>query len=174
MITPSITDTQVVTALRTFILGIVSCEVIREQVNRVAMPAGDFVALNLVAAKPLATNTDTYDTTQSTKSVLRPTQVTIQVDCYGATAGENAQAIASLLRDDYAVQSFIASGYDVAPLYAGDAQQMPLITGEEQYLQRWTFKAELQYNPILVVPQQFETVAPVVNLIEVDSTYPPS
>lgn len=170
-IIPSITYTEIMTAMRSFILGVVDCEVVREQVNRVPMPKGEFIALNIINASALATNTDTYNGTDKTS--LRPTQVTLQVDCYGASSGERAQTLTTLLRDDYAVQAFKASGYEIAPLYAGDAQQMPLITGEDQYLQRWTFHAELQYNPTLTLSQEFETAVPVVTTIEVDTTYPP-
>lgn len=170
-IIPSITYTEIITAMRSFILGVVDCEVIREQVNRVAMPRGDFIAVNIIGSAPLETNTDAY--ADASKTVMRPTQVTLQVDCYGALSGERAQTLATLLRDDYAIQSFKASGYDIAPLYAEDAQQMPLITGEEQYLQRWTFHAELQYNPTLTLDQEFETFVPIVDTIEVDTTYPP-
>lgn len=168
---PSITYTDVMTAMRAFILGVVDCEVVREQTNRVPMPLGDFIALNIVGSSPLETNTDTYDGTS--KTILRPTQITVQVDCYGSSAGERAQTLATLLRDDYAVQAFKASGHDIVPLYAENAQQMPLITGEEQYLQRWTFHVELQYNPTLTLSQEFETAVPVVTTIEVDTTYPP-
>lgn len=146
---PTVTETDVFTALRAFILTLVGCEVIRGQVNQAAMPVGDFIVLTALGSEPLETNTDQY--TATTKTILRPTQWRMQVDCYGAVAGDRAQTIASLLRDNVACDSFAASGFDIAPLYAGDAKQMPLITGEEQFLERWTFEAVLQTNPVVTV-----------------------
>jgi hypothetical protein len=118
---------------------------------------------------PLETNTDSY--TATTKTVMRPTQYTIQIDCYGQLASDRAQTIASLLRDSYAVDQFAAQGFDIAPLYAGDAQQMPLIDGEEQYEERWTFDAVLQFNPVITLPEDTaDTLS--AGIINVDSTYP--
>jgi hypothetical protein len=164
-IAPSITETQLFTALRAFLLTIVDCPVIRLPVNRVAMPAGDFVGMSPVGEVPLSTNVASY--TDGAKNILRPAQVTIQIDCYGAGARDRASAIATLLRDEYACAQFAASGFDVQPLYAGDAQQMPLVDGEAQYEERWTFPAVLQCNAVVSVPQDSAT-ALQVGLIEAD------
>ncbi len=166
---PSITEADAFTALRAFILTIVGCPVIRAQVNRVPMPLGDFIALTAVSAIPLETNTDTW--TATTKSIERRTQFTIQVDCYGALSAERCQTIATLLRDSYAVNQFALSGYDMAPLYAGDAHQMPLMDGEDQFEQRWTFDAVLQINPTITIATETAD-ALTVGLIDVDAVYP--
>lgn len=169
-LTPSITETNIITALRAFVLSIVDCEVIRAPVNRAAMPLGDFVVLSPLTNIPLSTNVSTL--TGSTRSIMRPSQIGIQVDCYGGTAGDRATAISTLLRDQYAVDSFAASGFDMAPLYAGDSHQMPIVDGEQQYEERWTFEATLQFNPIMTPPQDSAT-ALNVNLVNVDRAYPP-
>jgi hypothetical protein len=166
----SILETNVLAALRTFILSAVTCEVIVAQTNRVAMPKGDFITMTSMSQVPLSTNTDTWDAT--TKTVLRPTQFTIQLDCYGTTAANNAQVVAALLRDDFACQSFKSSGFDIQPLYAGDAQQMPLISGEDQYINRWTFNCVLQANPTITLTQQTAN-ALTVGVVNVERTYPP-
>ncbi len=168
-ILPSVTETDVFTALRAFLLTVVGCPVVRTQVNRVPMPLGDFIALTPISAAPLETNTDTY--TASTKTVLRPTEYTIQIDCYGAAASDRALTIASLLRDSYAVDQFALQGFDVSPLYAGDAKQMPLIDGEEQYEERWTFNAVLQVNGLITLPEQTADTL-TVGLIPADVFYP--
>lgn len=166
---PSIQEVDIFTVLRAFILTVVGCPVVRAQNNRVPMPVGDFIALTPRSAVPLETNTDSY--TATTKTVMRPTQYTIQIDCYGQLASDRAQTIASLLRDSYAVDQFAAQGFDIAPLYAGDAQQMPLIDGEEQYEERWTFDAVLQFNPVITLPEDTaDTLS--AGTINVDSTYP--
>jgi hypothetical protein len=169
-ITTSITETQVFTALRAFLLTIVDCEVIRLPANRVAMPVSDFISLTPLSNSPLSTNIDSYAGTN--KSIKRASQFTVQVDCYGAGAGDRATAITTLMRDAYGSEQFTASGFDIQPLYAGDAKQMPLIDGEAQYEERWTFDAVLQFNPMLTITQQ-SAIGLTVALKEVDRTYPP-
>lgn len=166
----SILEADVFTALRTFILALVDCEVVRTQVNRVAMPKGDFIAMTPMGSVQLETNAHTYGATSET--VMRPTQYTIQVDCYGAKAGDRAQTLVTMLRDDYAVQSLASGGKDIAPLYADDAHQMPLIDGEQQYEARWTFNSVLQYNPaVTLTTETADTLT--VGTVDVDRSYPP-
>ncbi len=169
-IVPSILETNVFTALRAFILGLVACEVVRAQGNRVPMPVGDFIALTQTGTQLLSTNTHTYDVNSET--ILSPTQFTIQVDCYGANSQARAKTIATLLRDDYGCQALAASGFDISPLYAGDAHQMPLVDGELQYEERWTFECVLQINPtITVTTETADTLS--IDVLNVDRTYPP-
>jgi hypothetical protein len=169
-ITTSITEMQVFTVLRAFILSIVNCEVVRTPVNRVAMPLGDFIALTPLSNIPLSTNVTTY--AAASKNVKRASQFTIQIDCYGPGAGDRATAISTLLRDAYAVEQFALSGVDVVPLYAGDAHQLPLVDGEQQYSERWTFEAVLQFNPVMTTPQD-SALALTIAVKDVDRTYPP-
>ncbi|TAL90906.1 MAG: hypothetical protein EPN62_00790 [Candidimonas sp.] len=169
-ILPDITEDDAIRILGVFITSIVDCEVVRGQDNRVPMPKGDFILMTPAGTSALSTNTD--DSSQASKTVTRPTKFTIRIDSYGAKANERAMAIATLLRDDYACQSFKNSGLDIQPLYAGDAIQMPLISGEQQYVERWTFEAVLQYNPTLTVAQDSADTL-TVGLINVDADYKP-
>ena len=168
--TPSILQSDVFTALRAVIITIVSCPVIRTQVNRVPPPVGAYVAMTQTGGAPLSTNTDTWTATE--KTVLRPEQFTIQIDCYGAGSGDDARAIAALMRDAYACDLMAASNPNIQPMYAGDARQMPLVDGESQYEERWTFDVVLQINPTITMPQQSAN-ALQVGLLNVDRTYPP-
>jgi hypothetical protein len=77
---PSITETQVFTALRAFILTIVDCEVIRLPVNRASMPVGEFIGMSPLLNAPLSTNVASYTPTE--KNVERSSQISIQIDCY--------------------------------------------------------------------------------------------
>lgn len=105
------------------------------------------------------------------KNMLQATQVTVQIDVYGPASSDNSQIITTVFRDPSGVELFRASGLDVSPLYADDANQTPLIDGESQYEDRWTIRCVLQCNPIVTVPQQFAS-ALNVDLIEVDAAYP--
>lgn len=168
-ILPSVTETQAFTALGTVIQSVVGCPVIRAQVNRTAMPVGDFIVMTQKSFTRLSTNI--VKSTSTTKTMMQPVKWAIQIDCYGALAADRATSISTILRDEYAAAQFITLGYDMQTLYADDAQQMPLISGEEQYIERWTFNAILQLNPVLTVAQQTAN-ALTVGIINVDATYP--
>lgn len=157
---PSVTEANVFTTLRSFLLEILDApvDVLKGQANRVAEPnAPNFVIMTPLNRTRLETNTDTYTDSfpnpgPQTKSVLQPTQFSIQLDVYGPAAGDNAQVISTLLRDEYACAFMKPT---CQPLYTSDPHQMPLISGEMQYQQRWRMTAELQANPVVTVPQQF-------------------
>jgi hypothetical protein len=57
----------------------------------------------------------------------------------------------------------------IAPLYCDDGQEVPLVTGEEQYERRWALTMSLQYNPIVIVPQQSAEVLSMNILNDVDA-----
>lgn len=107
-----------------------------------------------------------------TTNSLAATQVTVQLDVHGPVSADNAQIITTLLRDDYAVQQFATSGFDVTPLYASDPRQMPFLNGEQQYEIMQTIDAVLQANPIVAVSQDF-AAGVSVTLKEVDAFYHP-
>jgi hypothetical protein len=96
-----------------------------------------------------------------TKDHMQSTQILIQVDVHGPASGDNAQRISTLLRDEYATESFSSSGFDISPLYSNDARQIPFTNGEQQLEEKWTIEVVLQANPIVSVPQQFFDTATV-------------
>jgi hypothetical protein len=173
--TVSITETQALTVLRTFILTLVDLDgdhVIRGLKNRAAMPSGDFIAITPLINAPLSTNVETYTPAGSIASNERSTQFNVQIDCYGDLAMDRANMLSMMVRSDYACQQFAASGVDMQPLYATDAVQRPFVSGEAQYIERWGFDAVMQINPVVSVPQQFADSLEV-GLIDVDVVFPP-
>lgn len=169
-ILPSVTETQAFTVLGQVIQSVVGCPVIRGQVNRTAMPAGDFIVMTQKSMTRLATNTVEY-TTITAKTIMQPVKWAIQIDCYGILAADRAASISTILRDEFATEQFAALGYDMQTLYTDDAQQMPLISGEEQYIERWMFNAVLQLNPKLTVAIETPSTL-TMNTINVPVTYP--
>jgi hypothetical protein len=107
------------------------------------------------------------------ETMLQPTQATVQLDVHGPNSADNAQIISTMFRDDYAVQALAASGFDLAPLYAGEPHQAPFMNAEQQVEYRWVVDAVLQVNPVLTVPQQFADQL-VAGVIDVDAAYPPT
>lgn len=159
-----LTDDDVFTALRTFILSLLpTVEVVQTQDNGVPMPVNPFITMNNVGKKRLATNTVSYTdpggTAGGTENMMTPTQFTIQVDCYGPNSGDWAAMIQTAFRSEYATSNFPVN---IQPLYCDDPVQIPLITGEQQFLQRWKLQAVMQYNPTVAVPMQFwDTPTPI-------------
>lgn len=171
----SITETQALTVLRSFVLSLVDLDgdhVIRGLQNRSAMPSGDFIVMTPLLNAPLATNVETYTPPSSIANNERSTQLRVQIDCYGALAMDRANLLSMMVRSEYACQQFAASGLDMQPLYATDAAQRPFVSGEAQYIERWGFDAVMQINPVVSVPQQFADSLQA-GLIDVDVEFPP-
>jgi hypothetical protein len=160
---PSITVDTVIDALAAYLAPFcIGAEVVRAQVNRVPMPPGPCVILTEINSADLST--PVTDTGSTTASITGPTQIDVQIDFYGAGAGEFAKAAKTAFRAGYGYEKFPAT---VKPLYMSDAHQHPLTTGEQQYESRWTATALMQYNPTITVPQDSANVATVnsINLV---------
>jgi hypothetical protein len=177
--TIDLTEAQTIAALRTVLLGFLpsGIEVVRAEVNRVPEPAeADFCILTPTTRVRLATNFETYiDEPTATPPVgLRTsqvsTEVTIQIDVHGPASADNAQAISTLLRSEYATIAFTQTGLAVQPLHAEDPRQTPFQNAEQQYEWRWTVDAVLQANPVIGTPQDFADEVEITPIYNVDVT----
>jgi hypothetical protein len=149
---PSIAIDSVFDALGAFIRPFVgSAQIVRAQVNRVAMPSGSFVELTEISSTDLEVPRQWYDGVNSQTDIIGPKRLMVQADFYGASAGDWCAAVKTVWRTPYAVAQFPAG---IAPLWCDDGHESPLITGEEQYERRWILGMYLQYNPVVIVPQQ--------------------
>jgi len=95
------------------------------------------------------------------ESFLQPTEITYQLDVHGPNSADNAQVVTTLFRDQFGIDVFAASGFDVAPLHADDPRQVPFINAESQYENRWIVEAHLQANQVVSLPLQFADAANV-------------
>ena len=128
-----------------------TAQVVRAQVNRVAMPVGSFVELTEISSVDLEVPRSTYDGVNFQSDIIGPKRIMIQADFYGAQSGDWCAAVKTVWRTPYATEQFPVG---IAPLYCDDGREVPLVTGEEQYERRWELTMSLQYNPIVVVPLQ--------------------
>lgn len=168
---PNITEDDVCTAVRAYVKSIApALPVQRTPVNRAAMPNGPFVTFTPGLRRPLSTNVVSGDA--ANRSVLRPEQMSFQIDCYGDGSADLAETLNTLWRDQYAVDVLCTTGIDVAPLYAGDVMQAPFVNDAGQYEKRYTFEIELQINSTIVAPQQSCNMLDMA-LVSVDATFPP-
>lgn len=162
----------VVTKVRAFLLSVVptGIPVLRGPINRAAQPASDHIIFTPLFQKRLRTNLHVDDPDYDTTAMEQGTEVHIQFDFYGQSAADAAAAASTAWRDQYAVDILSP---EAVPLYTDVARMVPLVTGEEQFLERFTLTALLQWNPVVTVPQQFAEAANV-ELVNVDVEYPPT
>lgn len=168
-VSPPLSD--VYASLREFLIAFVvptGTEVIRGQDNRVSQPVAGHVVMQNVTMQKLSTNVHLYADPMVTIQAF--TLLRMQMDFYGANAAEWAQAASTLLRDAIGCMALAPA---CQPLHADDATQSPLITGEQQYLNRYTLEAYIQWNPVVTLPQQFADTLSAL-LVNVDERYPPS
>lgn len=173
--TIDLTETQVFTALRAFVLSeVASVQVIKGQANRVVAPIGNFIVMTPMLRLRLATNVVGYSdlANNGTRTDRQSTRFDIQFDCYGAGASDNSQILSTLFRSDVACQAITATGLPMQTLYTTDPRQMAFISGEAQYEDRWTLDISIQINPTVTTAQQFADEL-AITLVNVGAEYPP-
>lgn len=173
--TISVTESMLYTALRNYLLGLVSCPVLQSQQNRAAMPKGDFILMTGLGAVGLSTDKTAYVSgaiNPGSETHTRSTQWNAQIDCYGPDAADMAALIATTFKTDYAATILGAAAIELQPLYANDPRQMTIVDAEQQYQPRWIVELAFQYNPVVTLPQDYAMALTVVPA-EVDATFPP-
>jgi hypothetical protein len=175
-LTVSPTQNAVCIKLDALIVDIVPAgtQVLRGPINRAAQPKADHVIYTPIFLHRLRTNVETDvdpfpAPDPGTMRLEQGTRLDFQVDFYGGLAADWAAMFTTIMRSEYGVDKLAP---DAAPLYADEARNIPLVTGEEQFLERWTVRAVLQYNPVTTVLQQYAGTA-AVDIINVDEAYPP-
>ena len=170
MYTSSITVDRVIDALADFLAPFVpGAQIVRAQVNRVAMPSNPGVVLTEMLQVDLSVPATEYQPDGGTATIEGPTRIDVQIDFYGAQAGEFCKTVKTAFRSHWGFAHFPAN---IKPLYTSDGIQSPLTTGEQQYESRWTLTASLQYNPIVTVPQDFADVLTPNKVLPADVVAP--
>lgn len=136
--------------------------IVRAQTNRVAMPPSPCVVLTELLQVDLEMPNVTNDPANAQIDIASPTRIDIQIDFYGPLSSDYCKAVKGVYRTPYATSKFPAN---IQPLYCSDGHQGALITAEQQYESRWTLTASLQYNPTVIVPQDYAR-ALKVNILE--------
>ena len=166
MYTASITVDQVIDALAVFLAPFVpGAEVVRAQVNRVAMPPNPCVILTEMMQVDLTVPATDYQPDVDTATIYGPTRIDVQIDFYGAQAGEFCKTVKTAFRSHWGYEHFPAN---IKPLYTSDGMQSPFTTGEQQYESRWTMTASMQYNPTVTGPQDFADDLGVASITPAD------
>lgn len=111
------------------------------------------------------------------KTMQQSARVVVQLDFHGpdiSSAGDMAQTVSTLLRDEYGVTQFAnqSPNYGVVPLFADDPRQSAFVNDQSQWETTFVLEVHLQVYDLVSVPQQFSDSA-VVTPISVEATYPP-
>lgn len=161
----SITVDQVIDAVTAFIYPFFpNGEIVRAQVNRVALPSNPCIVLTEMTQVDLSVPFSDYQPDDDTAEINGPSRIDIQADIYGSNAGQICKTIKTAFRSHWGFANFPAN---VKPLYTSDGTQAPLLTGEQQYESRWTLTLSIQYNPTITVPQEFADTLEVTEIIPV-------
>lgn len=137
--------------VRGLLLGLLDCEVVRGYSNNVPLPKPPFVLMNILNETAAATNEHAYSVADETAAVSRQSEIQMQLDFFGAMAGQMAQQTVLLWRDFYACERL----QSCQPLYADPARFMPLANEESEYEERWMTTVHLSYAPQAEHPQPF-------------------
>ncbi|HDL6968283.1 TPA: hypothetical protein PXM11_003754 [Yersinia enterocolitica] len=171
-----VTEDDLTTALRGFLLSLISGEIVVSQENLVSTPLGEFCTMTSLGITRLSTNRKTYHDTGNpvggTSSDISSAKWRCQLDFYGDSAHDNANIISTMMRSDYACEKLKASGIEMQPLYADEPHNTTMINGEQQYESRWTMDAHFQFNPVITTPMEFADELNI-GLVEIDAKYPP-
>lgn len=166
------TVSAIFTKLRNFLQTYVvptGTEVVQGLGNRVSTPRGAYVAMTALLQVQMATNERTHDSDDEEDTIMQSRRIDVQLDFYGPLSGDWAAVAAILLRDPVGCAALTPA---CQPLYTTDARQIPTVTGEEQYQQRWSLTATLQFHPSATLDQQSaDTLA--ADLIAADIEYTP-
>ena len=174
----SITEDNIFTAVRNWLITCLNGEMVQGWTNRVSTPAGDFVVMSGLVKEVLSSNTRLYEDPVDPEATgfqvnKQSVDYHIQLDVYGPSAGDSASILSAAFHSDRAYPFFAAqTPPGIAPLYMEDPKQSPIVTGEQQYDQRWTMVIHLQFKPAITDVQEFADELSVSGIISVDAEYP--
>lgn len=90
-----------------------------------------------------------------TRADIAAVKMGAQIDVHGPHSGDNVRVVETLMRSEYGVAAFEASGLEVVPLYCDEPKQLPFTNDQQQVENRWVLDTYLQINPIVTTSQLF-------------------
>lgn len=153
-----ITVDQIIDVLADYVEPIAgTCQ--QAQANGVPMPKGEFCILTPLRFTRLGStkeiNQDTGLPATSAIGYTETRQADIQIDIYGAAAGDRAIALETTFASSYAYDKIKAIDQRVAPLYSTAAIQAPMIDAEQQWQERYTMTVSLQVHITVSFPMGY-------------------
>ena len=126
------------------------------QQNGVPTMQAPFAIMQIITRQRYATNSRRYNPDGSV-TIVQPEQLSIQINTFGAGAGNAASLVSTLWRDPDAVEWFRENLPGVSPLYASNLRQHPFTTAEKQYEDQWSVELIADVHATVTRPGQSAT-----------------
>ena len=133
--------------------------------NKVKLPSDNnyivFTVLN-----PFRYGTPLVKTTRMGNTSYQTFRIPIQIDFYGDFAFDRANDIINISRTEFLCQ--FLNPYGIQPIACDDAQNLTGISGEQEYVERWMVKLEIDYDDAVSDSQDWFNTAEL-NILESES-----
>ena len=111
--TSSITVDQVIDALKEFLTPFMpGAQIVRAQVNRVALPSNPCAVLTELLQVDLSVPATDYQPTANTATIYGPSRIDVQIDFYGAQAGEFCKTVKTAFRSHWGCLLYTSDAAD--------------------------------------------------------------
>ncbi|QCE35642.1 hypothetical protein FAI40_10065 [Acetobacteraceae bacterium] len=139
--------------------------VFQGQQNQFANPLTQFATMTIVARE--RKNTDSVFYVATERIIQKSVLLTIQIDVWGAGAGNAAERVETLWRSPSSCDFFREIRPECAPTHANDPHQQGFQTAEKQYEDHWI--VDLKLNAITQLSSSQESaLSAQVSLINAD------
>ncbi|MEX9651824.1 phage neck terminator protein [Providencia sp. PROV117] len=140
--TISVTERDIFSELRPYLIELFECPVVVGYQNNVALPK-DGIVMHMLFERNIDYTANYWDSDTSEVTAQSSVEATFQLDFYGQEANSRARVVANLWRSSYTT----AKLKKCQPLYCGEPRKNILVNESNQYENRMMLDIKLQYNP---------------------------
>ena len=110
--------------------------------NHVKLPDNnDYIIFTLLS--PIRYGTPVVRTTMNGNFSCQTYRITVQIDFYGDFAFDRANDIINVSRTEFLCE--FLKPYGIQPIACDEAQNLTGVSGEQEYVERWTVRLEIDY-----------------------------
>lgn len=150
----TVTHEDIYTEVRSYLIGLFSCPVVRGYQNNSPLPA-DGIVMTVISERDFdyASNyyTESDDEDIYSVDIQKSVEVVMQLDFYGVESQKRVRHVANVWQSEFSTNKLVKC----QPLYSKQPMQMQYINEKNQYEQRWMLEVLLQYNPCFTHDQQY-------------------
>ena len=132
--------------------------IINGQNNRSSLPKPPFILIQTIAGKRLSTDETRYSDDKIFIKIF--SEKMVRIDFYGNAkhrAADMATRFNTLWNNDTTSEFFSAFNIPLHPLYCDDVNLRQLVNSEDQYSDRYSCTAYMEYHPEVQLPQKSAT-----------------
>ena len=133
--------------------------------NHVQLPnSNDYIIFTVL--NPTRYGTPRVETTYNGNTSYQTFRMSVQIDFYGDFAFDRANDIINISRTEFLCK--FLEPYNIQPISCDDAQNLTGIAGEQEYVERWMVKLEIDYDDAVSDSQDWFNTAEL-NIFETES-----